>query len=181
MTFKDIILVILAGILANNYVFENYLGICPVFEESKSTNKALITGIVSAVIMILAVAIVWPIASFLNVGGNGFLNELIAVLIILALVYLLKVLVKKPIGGLFPMVVLNSAVLGLCANSLSAETYLSALLSAFGVALGFIFAALLFAGVKSKLEEKYVPESFRGLPIYLVSAFIISMVLVAFK
>lgn len=181
MTIKEIILLVLGGVLANNYVFEKYLGVCPILGGKKCSCKALETGLAVAVVMILSQAIIWPLTNLITGLGFGFINEVVSIAIVLALVYIIRAIIKKPLGGYFPLIALNSAVLGLCVNNVESASYLIALLTALGVGLGFLFAMLIFAGIKSKIDEKAVPEAFKGLPIYLVAAFIISMVLVAFK
>ena len=88
----------------------------------------------------------------------------------------------KPVGAYFPLVALNSAVLGLAVNNITeGYTYVEALFAALGAGLGFVLAMVLFAGVKSKINERYVPKAFRGLPVMLIAASIISLAFYAFK
>ena len=180
MTFKEIILVILGGVLANNLVFEKLMGVEPVLNNGKCVRTALSIGCGTAAVMLVASALVYPIQSLLNSAGAGFLVIPAAVAVILLLTYLLKLLVKKPMGVWFPLIALNSAVPGLCTGNADAG-FGAAVLTAFGAAVGFVAALVLYAGVRGRIDEKAVPESFRGLPISLLIAFIISLALVAYK
>ena len=117
--------------------------------------------------------------------GAEYLETLIFVLVVLLVVYVLGAMFAKsgkPVGSYFPLVALNSAVLGLAVNNITeGYTYVEALFAALGAGLGFVLAMVLFAGVKSKINERYVPKAFRGLPVMLLAASIISLAFYAFK
>ena len=117
--------------------------------------------------------------------GAEYLETLIFVLVVLLVVYVLGAMFAKsgkPVGAYFPLVALNSAVLGLAVNNITeGYTYVEALFAALGAGLGFVLAMVLFAGVKSKINERYVPKAFRGLPVMLLAASIISLAFYAFK
>ena len=92
-----------------------------------------------------------------------------------------KKLMHKSLGVYFPLIALNSAVLGLAVNNIGAGyNFVESLVAALGVGLGFMLAMFLFAGVQSRINEKYVPKAFRGLPVSLLTACIISLALFAF-
>ena len=93
-----------------------------------------------------------------------------------------KAAFKKDLGVYFPVIALNSAVLGLAVNNAADALSLGeSILTALGAGLGFVLAMVLFAGVKSKINERYVPKAFRGLPVMLLAASIISLAFYAFK
>ena len=110
---------------------------------------------------------------------------LVFVAVILAVAYgvgsAAKAVVKKPMGLFFPLVALNSAVLGVALNN-AAEglSLLQALVSSVAVGLGFLLAMVVFCGVRSKIEDQHVPAAFRGLPIQLMAAAIVALALFAF-
>lgn len=180
MTFKEIILIILGGVLTNNFVFEKLMGVTPVLNNGKCVRTALSIGTGTAAVMLVSAAVTYPILSAIGSSGASFLSVPIALAVILLLSYLLKLLLKKPMGIWFPLVALNSAVLGLCIGNAEAG-FGVAMLTALGAALGFVAALLLYAGVRGRIDEKAVPESFRGLPVSLLIGFIISLALVAYK
>ena len=136
-------------------------------------------------VMLLAAAVTWPLYRLLVLLCAEYLETLIFVLVVLLVVYGLGAMFAKsgkPVGAYFPLVALNSAVLGLAVNNITeGYTYVEALFAALGAGLGFVLAMVLFAGVKSKINERYVPKAFRGLPVMLLAASIISLAFYAFK
>ena len=180
---KALLLIMLGGVLVNNYALEKFLGVGPVLGGRKYGSAAL--GFSVAAVMLLAAAVTWPIYRLLVLLGAEYLETLIFVLVVLLVVYVLGAVFAKsgkPVGAYFPLVALNSAVLGLAVNNITeGYTYVEALFAALGAGLGFVLAMVLFAGVKSKINERYVPKAFRGLPVMLLAASIISLAFYAFK
>ncbi len=173
----------LGGVLVNNYALEKFLGVGPVLGGRKYGSAAM--GFSVAAVMLLAAAVTWPLYRLLVLLGAEYLETLIFVLVMLLVVYVLGAMFAKsgkPVGAYFPLVALNSAVLGLAVNNITeGYTYVEALFAALGAGLGFVLAMVLFAGVKSKINERYVPKAFRGLPVMLLAASIISLAFYAFK
>lgn len=180
---KALLLIMLGGVLVNNYALEKFLGVGPVLGGRKYGSAAM--GFSVAAVMLLAAAVTWPLYRLLVLLGAEYLETLIFVLVVLLVVYVLGVMFAKsgkPVGAYFPLVALNSAVLGLAVNNITeGYTYVEALFAALGAGLGFVLAMVLFAGVKSKINERYVPKAFRGLPVMLLAASIISLAFYAFK
>ena len=180
---KALLLIMLGGVLVNNYALEKFLGVGPVLGGRKYGSAAM--GFSVAAVMLLAAAVTWPLYRLLVLLGAEYLETLIFVLVVLLVVYGLGAMFAKsgkPVGAYFPLVALNSAVLGLAVNNITeGYTYVEALFAALGAGLGFVLAMVLFAGVKSKINERYVPKAFRGLPVMLLAASIISLAFYAFK
>lgn len=180
---KALLLIMLGGVLVNNYALEKFLGVGPVLGGRKYGSAAM--GLSVAAVMLLAAAVTWPLYRLLVLLGAEYLETLIFVLVVLLVVYVLGAMFAKsgkPVGAYFPLVALNSAVLGLAVNNITeGYTYVEALFAALGAGLGFVLAMVLFAGVKSKINERYVPKAFRGLPVMLLAASIISLAFYAFK
>lgn len=180
---KALLLIMLGGVLVNNYALEKFLGVGPVLGGRKYGSAAM--GFSVAAVMLLATAVTWPLYRLLVLLGAEYLETLIFVLVVLLVVYVLGAIFAKsgkPVGAYFPLVALNSAVLGLAVNNITeGYTYVEALFAALGAGLGFVLAMVLFAGVKSKINERYVPKAFRGLPVMLLAASIISLAFYAFK
>lgn len=180
---KALLLIMLGGVLVNNYALEKFLGVGPVLGGRKYGSAAM--GFSVAAVMLLAAAVTWPLYRLLVLLGAEYLETLIFVLVVLLVVYVLGAMFAKsgkPVGAYFPLVALNSAVLWLAVNNITeGYTYVEALFAALGAGLGFVLAMVLFAGVKSKINERYVPKAFRGLPVMLLAASIISLAFYAFK
>ena len=180
---KALLLIMLGGVLVNNYALEKFLGVGPVLGGRKYGSAAM--GLSVAAVMLLAAAVTWPLYRLLVLLGAEYLETLIFVLVGLLVVYVLGAMFAKsgkPVGAYFPLVALNSAVLGLAVNNITeGYTYVEALFAALGAGLGFVLAMVLFDGVKSKINERYVPKAFRGLPVMLLAASIISLAFYAFK
>lgn len=180
---KALLLIMLGGVLVNNYALEKFLGVGPVLGGRKYGSAAM--GFSVAAVMLLAAAVTWPLYRLLVLLGAEYLETLIFVLVVLLVVYVLGAMFAKsgkPVGAYFPLVALNSAVLGLAVNNITeGYTYVEALFAALGAGLGFVLAMVLFDGVKSKINERYVPKAFRGLPVMLLAASIISLAFYAFR
>ena len=180
---KALLLIMLGGVLVNNYALEKFLGVGPVLGGRKYGSAAM--GFSVAAVMLLTAAVTWPLYRLLVLLGAEYLETLIFVLVVLLVVYVLGTIFAKsgkPAGAYFPLVALNSAVLGLAVNNIAeGYTYVEALFAALGAGLGFVLAMVLFDGVKSKINERYVPKAFRGLPVMLLAASIISLAFYAFK
>lgn len=184
MTFKEIIAIILAAALADNCAFRCFLGITPVIGWSKK-NVNLVMGLAVLAVMLVSELICRPLGSLLAAANIAFLRIPLFVMVILAVSFALgalaKLLFKKPLGVSFPFIALNSAVLGLAMNTLELG-FGAAMLTALGSGLGFMLALFVFSGVSFKLSihKAAVPKAFKGLPVELLAAGIISLALFAF-
>ena len=178
------LIIIVSMVLVNNYPLAQFLGICPFLGVSKDKDSATGMGIAVTFVMVLATAVTWPIQQLLNKFGIGYLQTVVFILVIAALVQLIEMFMKKNMVGLYkslgvflPLITTNCAVLGVCISNIdSGLNYAEALFNAFGAGIGFLFAMLLMAGVRSKLEDQSrIPKSFRGVPIVLLAAAIMSL------
>lgn len=186
MTVKELLLLMLGGILVNNYAFENFLGAVPLLGAASKKGRTLAMGAAVAAVILLGSALNWLIQTFvLDKLGAGYMQTLVFVAVILAVVYLLDMLAKKlfhgSLGVCFPLIALNSAVLGCAVNNVSAGYgFVQMLLSSLGVGLGFMGGLAVFSSLMGRVDMKAVPKPFRGLPIALLAASIVSMALLAF-
>ena len=187
---KTMILVILTAAITNNYVLVKFLGICPFLGVSKKLDQA--TGMSLAVIFVevLATAVTWPIYHFLLAGKVDFtyMETVVFILVIAALVQLVEIVLKryvpalhKSLGVYLPLITTNCAVLGVTINNIKdGYGFLESMVSSLGCGLGFLLAMVLFAGVRSRLDSANIPESFKGLPVTLAAASIVSMSFMGF-
>lgn len=182
---ESILTILLGGVLVNNYVLQNALGVAPFLGYSHKNQKTAAMGIATTLVMLLATLITWPLQTYLLAPLNAaYLQTLVFVMVIVAVVYLADAVARNamnsPLKLYAPMIVLNGAVLGVTINSM-AYTYGQAMLATLGVGLGFLLALLLMNGIQSKISDKHVPKAFRGLPITLVAASILALAVMAFK
>ena len=186
---KELILILMGGVLINNYVLNQFLGICPFLGVSKKVNQASGMGMAVIFVMLFATAATWPIHNFVLVPlGLGYLQTIVFILVIATLVQFVEIVLKRFIPSLhaslgiyLPLITTNCAVLGVTINNISAGyTFLESMVSSLGVGLGFLLAMLLFAGVRSKLDDSNAPKCFRGLPVTLIAASIVAMAFYGF-
>ena len=184
-----LIIILLSAVFINNYVLSRFRGICPFLGVSKKLDSA--TGMSLAVIfvMLMATAATYPIQMYLlNPNGLGYLQTIVFILVIAALVQLVEIVLKryipslhKSLGVYLPLITTNCAVLGVTILNIDeGYTFLEAMVNSLGSGLGFFLAMVMFSGVRSVLEKADVPKSFKGLPITLVAAAIVSLSFLGF-
>ena len=192
---KSLVAVFLASILTENYVLSKFLGICPYLGVSKKLNTVVGMSTAVTFVMVLATAATWPIYTYLLLpNGLEYLQTIVFILVIAALVQLLEIVLRKYIPSLYsalgiylPLITTNCAVLGVTLLVLQkgeadpSYGYLHALVNSLGSGLGFLLAMVLFAGVRERLERCDVPKSLRGLPITLIAASLVALSFLGFQ
>ena len=184
------IIILLTAVFINNYVLTRFLGICPFLGVSKKLGQA--TGMSLAVIfvMLMATAATWPIQTYLlNPNGLGYLQTIVFILVIAALVQFVEIVLKryipslhKALGVYLPLITTNCAVLGVTILNIDeGYTFAEAIVNSLGSGLGFFLAMVMFSGVRSCLEGADIPKSFKGLPITLIAASITSLSFLGFS
>ena len=183
MSITGLLSIFLAAILTNNYILSKFLGICPFLGVSKKLDTAVSMSAAVIVVMVVATAVTWPIQTLLlDPLGLGYLQTIVFILIIAALVQFIETFMKKnmpplyqALGVYLPLITTNCAVLGVTTlNISSGYNYIESLINSFGSRVGFLVAMVLFAGVRGRLETADIPKSLQGLPITLVSASIVA-------
>ena len=184
------LMIIMTSVLVNNYVLSRFLGICPFLGVSKKLNQATGMGVAVTFVMLLATSVTWPIQHFLlDRFDLGYLQTIVFILVIAALVQFVEIVLKKylpalhaSLGIYLPLITTNCAVLGVTINNVrDGYTFLQSMVSSLGCGVGFLFAMVLFSGVRSRLEDADPPKAFRGLPITLIAAAITSLSLFGFS
>ena len=182
--------IIMTSVLVNNYVLSRFLGICPFLGVSKKLNQATGMGVAVTFVMLLATSVTWPIQHFLLDRFNlGYLQTIVFILVIAALVQFVEIVLKKylpalhaSLGIYLPLITTNCAVLGVTINNIrDGYTFAESMVSSLGCGIGFLFAMVLFSGVRSRLEDAEPPKAFEGLPITLIAAAITSLSLFGFS
>ena len=181
--------ILLGIILVNNYVLAQFLGICPLLGVSKKLDSAVGMGIAVIFVMVLATAATWPIMRVLNNFGIGYLQTIVFILIIAALVQFVEMALKKfipslhkALGVFLPLITTNCAVLGVCITNIDeGYNYLESLVNSFGAGVGFLLAMVIFSGMRAKIDDNpAVPKAFQGSPIVLVTAALLSLAFMGF-
>ena len=190
MEVKHLIYILLAGIFVNNYVLQKFLGICPFLGVSKKFSQASGMGIAVIFVMLCATAVTWPIQKFvLEPAKLGYLQTIVFILVIAALVQFVEIALKrfipalhKSLGVYLPLITTNCAVLGVAINNITdGFNFVESMFSSLGVGLGFLLSMVLFAGVRSRIENCPAPKAMQGLPVTLIAASIVSLAFFGFS
>ena len=183
-------IILLSGILVDNFVLSKFLGICPFLGVSKKLDSAIGMSIAVTFVMVLATAATWPIyTSLLVPPGLTYLNTIVFILVIAALVQLVEIILKRyvpslhrALGVYLPLITTNCAVLGVTLLNLdNSYGFLQSIINSLGAGIGFLLAMVLFAGVRSRMESTVITKSFDGIPITLVAASIVSLAFMGFS
>ncbi|MGN1097139.1 MAG: electron transport complex protein RnfA [Christensenellales bacterium] len=190
----EFLILIVSAIFVNNFILSQFLGICPFLGVSKKTDTALGMGLAVIFVMGVASIFAWLVQKLLVALHVEYLQTISFILVIAALVQLVEMVLKKfapalysALGVYLPLITTNCAVLGVAilnVNTYGVATGLSLLqffLNGVFSGVGFTVAILLLAGIREKIEYADIPKPFKGFPITLITACIMSMAFVAFS
>ena len=186
---KELFSILLTAILTQNFVLAKFLGICPFLGVSKKLSTA--TGMSAAVIfvMALATAVTYPINKFLLVKNDlEYLQTIVFILVIAALVQLVEIILKKYIPALYnalgiylPLITTNCAVLGVVILNIdSGYNFAESMFNSIGAGLGFMLAMVMFSGIRERMEGNDIPKFLQGLPITLIAASLVAVSFLGF-
>ena len=190
MDFRAMLVIMMSAALVNNYVLSRFLGICPFLGVSKELKNAVGMSMAVIFVMVIATLATWPIQTYLlDRHGLGFMQTVVFILIIAALVQLVEIVVRKympplykALGVYLPLMATNCAILGVTITNINQDyTFLESVVNSFGAGLGFLLAMVAFSGIREYTENTDPPESFKGLPITLISAAILSLAFFGFN
>jgi len=183
MDYKILVTLIIGAVLVNNYILRQFLGVCPFLGVSKNMKGAVGMSAAIIFVMILATAVTWPIQKFLlDRNGLGFLQTIVFILVIATIVQLVEIGLKKYVPSLYkilgiylPLMTTNCAIFAVTIVNINREySYIEALVNAFGSGLGFFLGMVIFSGIREYTENADPPQAFKGLPLTLISAAILS-------
>lgn len=186
----NIFIIILGSILVNNFVLSQFLGICPFLGVSKKTETALGMGLAVTFVMTLASAAAYVVYNFMLVPLNmTYLYNIAFILVIAALVQLIEMFLKKSsptlyqaLGVFLPLITTNCAVLGVAVSNMNeGYNFIEAVVNGFAAAIGFTLAIVLFAGIRERIEHNDILNSFKGFPIALITASLMSIAFLGFQ
>lgn len=190
MNNTSLFAILIGGLLVNNFVLSQFLGICPFLGVSKKLQPAVGMSLAVIFVMLMATAATWPIYNLLLKPFElGYLQTIVFILIIAALVQLVEIALKRFVPPLYnslgiylPLITTNCAVLGVTILNIDAGyNFVQSLVNALGAGAGFLLAMVMFAGVRERLESADIPRGLKGLPITLVAASLVSLSFLGFQ
>ena len=191
MSFTGLVSIALGAILIQNFIFSQFLGICPFMGVSKKMDTALGMGIAVTFVMGIASVFCWLVNTYLLVPlGLGYMQTVAYILVIASLVQFVEMFLKKSIPSLYqalgiylPLITTNCAVLGVVLlNTQNNYNFLESVVYGVTGGLGFLVAIVLFASVRERLDlTGDSPKSFEGFPIALISAGLLALAFMGFS
>ena len=186
----ELLVITLGAILANNFIFSQFLGICPFLGVSKKVDTAVGMGIAVTFVMGLASAITWVVNEFILVRfGLMYMQTVAFILVIASLVQFIEMFLQKSMPSLYtalgvylPLITTNCAVLGVALlNIQSGYGFISSVVYGVTGGIGFLLAIVLFASIRERLVFADYPKSFEGFPIALVTAGLMALAIMGFS
>lgn len=184
----NLILLFLSIVLVNNVITSQFLGICPFLGVSKKVDTAVGMGAAVTFVLTLASIITYFIQILLEKTGLEFLQTIAFILVIASIVQFVEMVIQKmspslyqALGVFLPLITTNCAVLGIAiVNVDKGYNLIETIVNGFGAGVGFTLAIVLFAGIRERLELADIPEAFRGFPITLIAAGLMSIAFLGF-
>ncbi len=189
MTLISLFTLVFSAILINNVIFSTFLGICPYLGVSNSIDTASGMSMAVIFVMTLCAIVTWPIQHYvLNPLHLEYLQTIVFILVIAALVQFVELFMRKNAKGLFdalgiylPLITTNCAVLGIAILCIKKDLNLiESIVFSFASAAGFGMALLIFAGIRERYDTTDIPKPFKGAAIGLLTAGILAMAFMGF-
>ncbi len=186
----DLLLLIIGSALVSNVVLSQFLGLCPFLGVSKKVETAAGMGTAVIFVITLASGVAGVIYRFILMPlGIEYLQTIVFILVIAALVQFVEMFLKKFMKGLYealgvylPLITTNCAVLGVALTNVQKEYgVFTGMVNGFATALGFTVSIIILAGIREKMAYNDIPESFRGMPIVLVTAGLMAIAFCGFS
>lgn len=187
---KELLVILIASSLVNNVVLSQFLGLCPFLGVSRKTETATGMGVAVIFVITLASAVAGAIYQLILLPFHiAYLQTIVFILVIAALVQFVEMFLKKFIPGLYqslgvylPLITTNCAVLGVALTNVQ-KSYgiLTGVVNGFATAVGFTISIVILAGIREKLTHNDIPESFQGMPIVLVTAGLMAIAFCGFS
>ena len=186
----ELLAITLSAILANNFIFSQFLGICPFLGVSQKVDTAVGMGIAVTFVMGLASAITWAVQRFvLDPFGLGYMQTVAFILVIASLVQFIEMFLQKAMPALYtalgvylPLITTNCAVLGFAILNINSNyNFIESVVYGITGGLGFLLAIVLFASIRERLVFAEYPKSFEGFPIALVTAGLMALSFLGFS
>ena len=184
----NLVLLFLSIVLVNNVITSQFLGICPFLGVSKKVDTAVGMGVAVTFVLTLASVITYFIQMLLVKTGTEYLQTIAFILVIASIVQFVELVIKKmspslyqALGVFLPLITTNCAVLGIAiVNIDKGYNLIETIINGCGAGIGFTLAIVIFAGIRERLELSDIPEAFKGFPITLISAGLMSIAFLGF-
>ena len=182
--------IFITAIFVNNIVLSQFLGICPFLGVSKKVNTALGMGAAVTFVMTIATIVTYLLQKYLlDITGLQFMQTIVFILVIAALVQMVEIILKKvspslyqALGVFLPLITTNCTILGVAILVIQKNfNLIESVVFAVSTALGFALALTLFAGIREQLSLTNVPKSMQGIPIALIAAGLLAMAFMGFS
>lgn len=189
-TVLELLVILISSSLVSNVVLSQFLGLCPFLGVSKKISTAAGMGTAVIFVITLASAVAGVIYEFVLVRfGIEYLQTIVFILVIAALVQFVEMFLKKFIPSLYkalgvylPLITTNCAVLGVAlTNVMNEYNLLTSVVNGFATAVGFTIAIVILAGIREKMEYNDIPEAFKGMPIVLLTAGLMAIAFCGFQ
>ena len=181
----------LGAILVNNFIFAQFLGICPFMGVSKKVDTALGMGVAVIFVMGVASAVCWPINNYILIPNKlVFMQTVTYILVIASLVQFVEMFLQKAVPTLYqalgvylPLITTNCAVLGVVLqNTQNSYDFITSVVYGITGGIGFLIAIVLFASVRERLDVTMeCPKAFEGFPIALITAGLLALAFMGFS
>lgn len=189
MENASLFVIMVSAVLVNNFILSRFLGICPFLGVSKQVDTAIGMGMAVTFVMTIAGFATYMIQKFLVFAEIEFLQTLAFILVIASLVQLVEIVLQKlsptlyqALGVFLPLITTNCAVLGLALLNIQYNfNLIQTIVHSFFAAVGFSLSIVLLAGIREKLETSDVPLPFKGFPITLITASLMSIAFLGFQ
>ena len=190
MDFMSLLSITLGAILANNFIFAQFLGICPFMGVSKKVDTAVGMGFAVTFVMALASAITWLVNDLILIPLHlEYMQTVAFILIIASLVQFIEMFLQKSIPSLYnalgiflPLITTNCAVLGVALlNIQNGYNFIESVVYGITGGLGFLLAIVLFASIRERLEFANPPKAFAGFPIALITGGLMALAFMGFS
>ena len=187
---KSLLLIAIGSALVNNVVLSQFLGLCPFLGVSKKVETAAGMGAAVLFVITIASAVTDVVYAFLLVPTDlTYLNTIVFILVIAALVQFVEMVLKKSMPALYeslgvflPLITTNCAVLGTALTNVQNDySFIASVVNGIGISLGFLIAIVILAGIREKMEYNNIPESFKGMPITLLTAGLMAIAFFGFS
>ena len=187
---QDLLLILIGSSLVSNVVLSQFLGLCPFLGVSKKVETAAGMGTAVIFVITLSSAVAGAIYKFALVPLNiTYLQTIVFILVIAALVQFVEMVLKKymvslynALGVYLPLITTNCAVLGVAITNVQKKYgILTGTVNGFATALGFTIAIIILSGIREKMAYNDVPESFKGMPIILITAGLMAIAFCGFS
>jgi electron transport complex protein RnfA len=187
---ESLVVIFVSAALVNNFVLARFLGLCPFLGVSRRVETSIGMGMAVVFVMTLASLVTWCIHSYLlKPFGLEYLQTIAFILVIASLVQLVELFLQKTLPVLYealgiflPLITTNCAILGVAILNIQKDhTVVEAVLFSLGASIGFALALVIMAGIRERLDVADVPGSFKGAPIALITAGLLSLAFMGFS